>query len=177
MVRTVLVFIHVASAIGVFGALAIDGAVLRQIRRSAESAQLRTALDDFRLVPRVAIPGLLLTLLSGLYLTATVWGWRTAWIDVALLGLIATGAIGAATTGPRIARLQNTLNRDDRRDPVLLASFLVRTSILIGIVFLMTVKPPLAGALIAMATAAGAGFLAALPHFGRPASPRSMVSA
>src|ERR1700722_6018556 len=110
MVRTVLVFIHVTSAIGVFGALAIEAAVLLQIRRSADSAQLRTALNDARMVPRLAIPGLLLTVLSGLYLTATVWGWRAAWIDVALLGLIVTGAIGAATTGPGIARLQHTLN-------------------------------------------------------------------
>jgi hypothetical protein len=177
MVRTVLVFIHVISAIGVFGALAIEGAVLLQIRRSADSVQLRTALDDFRLVPRMAIPSLLVTILSGLYLTATVWGWRAAWIDVGLLGLIVTAAIGAATTGPRIARLQTTLNGDDRRDPILPASFIMRTSILIGIVFLMTVKPPLGASLIAMATAAGAALLAALLRFGRRTSQGSMVSA
>jgi hypothetical protein len=47
----------------------------------------------------------------------------------------------------------------------------------IGIVFLMTVKPPLGASLIAMATAAGAGLLAALTRFGRPVSPPSVVSA
>jgi hypothetical protein len=73
MARTVLVFIHVTSAIGVFAALAIEGAVLQQIRRSLDSAQLRVALTGFRLVPHVAIPSLLTTILSGLYLTATVW--------------------------------------------------------------------------------------------------------
>jgi hypothetical protein len=177
MVRTVLVFIHVTSAIGVFGALAIEGAVLLQIRRSADAAQLHTALNNGRLVPRVAIPSLLATILSGLYLTATVWGWRAAWIDVGLLGLIVTAAIGAAATGPRIARLQNTLHGDDGRDPMLLASFIMRTFILIGVVFLMTVKPPLEASLIAMATAAGAGLLAVLPRFGRRTSQGSMVSA
>ena len=177
MVRTALVFIHVTSAMGIFGALAIDGAVLLQIRRSADSAQLRIALGAYRLVPRVAIPSLLLTMLSGLYLTATVWSWRAAWIDVALLGLIVTGAIGATMTGPGIARLQSSLHGDDRRDPVLLASLIIRTFILVGIVFLMTVKPPLGASLIALATAAGAGFLAALTGFGRSVSQRSMVSA
>jgi hypothetical protein len=78
MVRTVLVFMHVTGAIGVFGALAIEGAVLLQIRQSPNSAQLQTVLTAFRLVPRVAIPSLLVTILSGLYLTATVWGWRAA---------------------------------------------------------------------------------------------------
>jgi hypothetical protein len=87
-----------------------------------------------------------------------------------------TAAIGAAATGPRIERLRNTLKSDDRRDPLLLASFIIRTFILVGIVFLMTVKPPLGASLIAMATAAGAGFLAALPCFGRT-SHGSMVSA
>jgi uncharacterized membrane protein len=177
MARTVLVFIHVTSAIGVCAALAIEGAVLLQIRRTLDSAQLRVALMGFRLVPRVAIPSLLATILSGLYLTATVWGWRAAWIDVAFLGLIVTAAIGATTTGPRIARLQTTLNGDDRRDPFLSASFLMRTSILIGIVFLMTVKPPLEGSLIAMTAAVGAGLLAALPCFWRRTSHGSMVSA
>ena len=63
MVRTVLVFMHVTGAIGVFGALAIEGAVLLQIRQSADSAQLRTVLTNFRLVPRVAVPSLLVTTL------------------------------------------------------------------------------------------------------------------
>lgn len=176
MVRTVLVFMHVTGAIGVFGALAIEGAVLLQIRQSADSAQLRTVVTAFHLVPRMAIPSLLVTILSGAYLTATVWGWRAAWIDVGLLGLIVTAAVGAAATGPRIERLRNTLNTDDRRDPLLLGSFIIRTFILVGIVFLMTVKPPLGASLIAMATAGGAGFLAALACFGRT-SHGSMVSA
>jgi hypothetical protein len=58
--------------------------------------------------------------------------------------------------------LQTTLNGDDLRDPLLSASFIMRTSILIGIVFLMTVKPPLEASLIAMTAAVGAGLLAAL---------------
>jgi uncharacterized membrane protein YbjE (DUF340 family) len=177
MARIVFVFVHVISAIGVFAALAVEGAMLLQIRRSVDSAQRRAALAGFRLVPRVAIPSLLVTLLSGMYLTTTVWGWRTAWIEVAFPSLLVTAFIGATTTGPRIARLQTTLSGDSRRDPLLSASVLMRGSILIGIVFLMTVKPPLEASLIAMATAAGSGLLAALTCFGRRTAHGSMVSA
>jgi hypothetical protein len=177
MIRPVLVFMHVIGAMGVFGALAIEGAGLLQLRRAADAARRRAALTDLRLVPRVAVPSLLVTILSGLYLMATVWGWRAAWIDVALAGLIVTAAIGATMTGPGIARLQAALNGDDWRDPRLSASFTMRASILIGIVFLMTVKPPLEASLIAMAAAAGAGWLAALSPFGRRTSQGSMVSA
>ncbi len=177
MTRIVLVFVHVTSAMGIFAALAIEGAMLLQIRRSLDTTQLRAALTGFRLVPRVALPSLVFTLLSGLYLTTTVWGWTAAWIEVAFPTLIVIAVIGAITTRPRIARLQNALNVDKRHDPLLSASFVMRASLLIGIVFLMTVKPPLESSLIAMATATGAGLLAALACFGRRTSHGSMVSA
>jgi hypothetical protein len=176
MVRVVLVFIHVTGAMGVFAALAVEGAVLLQIHRATDAPQLRAALHAFGLVPRVGMPSLLVTLISGLYLTASVWGWRVAWIDVAFLAMIATAVIGAALTGPRIARLEKTLIRDDRHDSMLWASFIMRTCILIGVVFLMTVKPPLNASLIAMVTAAGVGVVAALPRRAR-SSADSMVSA
>ena len=176
MLRVVLVFVHVTGAFGVFAALAIEGAVLLQIRRATDVPQLRAALNTFGLVPRVGMPSLLVTLISGIYLTASVWGWRAAWIDVAFLALIATAVIGAVLTRPSIARLEKTLIRDDTRDSMLWASFIMRTFMLIGIVFLMTVKPPLNAALIAIVTAAGLGVLAALPRRTRP-SPDSMVSA
>jgi hypothetical protein len=175
MVRPVLVFIHVSSAMGIFGALAIESVFLRQLRRVAGPAQLPMALNTFHAVPRVAIPSLLVTIVSGLYLTATVWGWHAAWIDVALASLILNAVIGAAATRPRIARVEKMLNADDRRDPVLWASFIVRTFILIGIVFLMTVKPPLEASVIAMAIAVVAGSLAALPRFARGAWHETVV--
>src|SRR5262245_29253450 len=104
MVRIILVFVHVTGAIGVCAALAIEGAALRQIRRATDAAQLRAALDAFGVVPRVAAPSLVVTLLSGIYLAATVWGGRAAWINVAFLALIATAVIGATMTRPSIAR-------------------------------------------------------------------------
>ena len=176
MVRSLLVFIHVSSAMGVVGVLAIEGVFLLQLRRAVNPSQVLIALNAFHVIPRVAIPSLLVTILSGTYLTATVWGWRAAWIDVAFASLIANAVIGATTIGPRIARAGKMLNADDRRDPMLWVSFIIRTFILVGIVFLMTVKPPLEAALIAMATAGGAGLLAALPFLTRRASQDSMVS-
>ena len=176
MVRVVLIFIHVTGAIGVFAALAIEGAALLQIRRVTDAPQLRAALNAYGLVPRVGMPSLLVTVISGLYLTVSVWGWRVAWIDVAFLALIATAIIGATLTRPRIARLERTLVRGDHHDSMLWASFIMRTFMLIGIVFLMTVKPPLNVSLIAMVTAAGVGVLASQPRRARP-SAGSMVSA
>jgi hypothetical protein len=86
------------------------------------------------------------------------------------------GAIDASVTRRAMERLR--VSSDVGREyNVLVWSFLTRLGILIGIVFLMTVKPPLQASLIAMATAAGAGCLACLPRFGRRTSQGSMVSA
>jgi hypothetical protein len=177
MVRVVLLFIHVTGALGVFSALAIEGAALRQIRKAADSTTLGAALDAFGLVARVAAPSLVATLGSGIYLASAVWGWRAAWIDVAFPALIATAVIGTVFTRPAITRLEKTLRRDDTVDSVLRGSFIVRTFVLMGIVFLMTTKPPLGPSLIAMAAAAGAGLLAARPRRRRAQSWRSAVIA
>jgi hypothetical protein len=177
MVRLVLVFIHVSSTMGVFAALAIEGVFLLQLHRAADSAQLSMALHIFRVVPRVAIPSFLVAILSGMYLTATVWGWRAAWIDVAVASLIVNAVIGAATMGPRVTRLETGVTADGRRDPILWASFIMRTFILIGIVFLMTLKTPLEASLIAMTTAMLVGLVAGLPLLTRRASHDAMVSA
>ena len=82
--RLLFVFIHVVSAMGVFGTLAIEGALLLRLRRVADTADMLDALNGFRLLRFLAPLSLGLTVMSGMYLVRTVWGWRAAWINVAL---------------------------------------------------------------------------------------------
>lgn len=99
-------------------------------------------VDQRRLAARVGGPSLGILLLAGLYLTATRWG-GTPWIGLALLSLVALGALGAAG-----ARAPRAIGR---------ASLRLRVAIVVGVVFLMTAKPDLGGALAATAVAALAG--------------------
>ena len=163
MLRLLVTFVHVSAAMGVFGATAIEGASLLELNRAGTSP---TAPGGFGLAQRAGSISFTLLLLSGIYLTHAVWGWRTAWVDVALLGLVGMGAIDASVTRRAMERLR-VASDVGREYNVLVWSFLTRLGILIGIVFLMTVKPPLQPSLIAVAAAAGAGFLA-----GRPARRR-----
>ena len=140
MLRLLVVFIHVCAAMGIFGAMAIEGAVHLELRGSGDSFSSHPASLVAR---RLGSLSFVLLLLSGIYLTQTAWGWEAAWIRVAMATLIAVMLIGALA--PRAK------------------SFMLRAAILIGIVFLMTVKPPLSESLIAIAAAAGAGFLVSLP--------------
>jgi hypothetical protein len=133
-------------------------------------------------VQRVGALSMAATVLSGVYLATTVWGWRGAWIGVGLAGLLLIGMIGAIGTGRTMARLHAAATdaggdapgrgpQAHRYYPVLWASFKARVAILVGIVFLMTVKPPLEGSLIAMAVAIAAGFLASLGSLRRRRPP------
>ena len=86
---------------------------------------------------------------------------------MALAGLVAFGAIGGLLTGVRMARIGPAVGRASGslsdelrgalRDPILLTSLQVRLSIVIGIAFLMSVKPSgaVSVAIVVLVTAVG----------------------
>jgi hypothetical protein len=169
--RLLFVFIHVVSAMGVFGTLAIEGALLLRLRRVADTADLLDALNGFRLLRVLAPLSLGLTVMSGMYLVRTVWGWRAAWIDVAFASLALAVVAGVTTTAVRVAHLrsaesggfgQSTGQAGYAPDPILSVSFVMRTAIFTGIVFLMTVKPGLEESLTAIGATTAVGVVASL---------------
>jgi hypothetical protein len=169
--RSLFLFIHVVSSMGVFGTLAIEGALLLRLRR-AGTTEMREALEGFRLLRILAPLSLAPTVMSGMYLVRTVWGWRAAWINVAFASLVLAAMAGVTTTSLRVARLRSAdggpvgrsrrSQGDYRRDPVLSVSFVMRTAIFTGIVFLMTVKPELDESLVVIGVAIVGGILASL---------------
>ena len=164
MLRLLVTFVHVCAAMGIFGAAAIEGASLIELNRASASP---TAVQGFALARRVGSIGFALVLLSGMYLAQSVWGWETAWIRVSMLALVVMIVIGATVTRRAMERLRTSTDIGAVYD-ALVWSFMTRVGILVGIVFLMTVKPPLQESVIAVAAATGIGFLA-----GRPARRRA----
>jgi hypothetical protein len=167
MLRLAVEFIHVCAAMGIFGAAAIEGASVLELNRAGASP---TALQGFGLARRLGSISFALILLTGIFLTQTVWGWQIAWISVSMSSIVVMVAIGATVTRRAMARLRGPAPDAAGAYDALVWSFLTRVGILIGIVFLMTVKPPLKESLIAVAAATGAGFLAGLPSGRRRAT-------
>jgi hypothetical protein len=165
MLRLLVVFIHVCGAMGLFGAAAIEGASLLQLHAPGG---VTVAMRGFGLARRVGSLSFAFTLASGVALTQAVWGWQAAWIGVALSAIGLMIVIGATTTRRAMGRLQ-TSGDVSAASASLMSSFVVRTSLLIGIVFLMTVKPPLEESLLAIAAALGVGGLLAIPSKRRQA--------
>ena len=167
--RSFFLFVHVVASMGVSGTLAIEGVLIWRLRRATDPTHRRDTLNGFRLLRVLAPLSLAPTVMSGMFLMRTVWGSHAAWINVGFASLVLAAVVGVTSTAMRIARLRKA--DDDPiggsrgqigRDPILVVSFVMRTAIFIGIVFLMTVKPGLEESLIGMSMATAGGLAASL---------------
>ncbi|HEY2065174.1 MAG TPA: hypothetical protein VGG84_04395 [Gemmatimonadaceae bacterium] len=149
MVQSLLLFVHVASAMGIVAALGIEGLVLLQLGRARLVEEVRSAMGSFRYVQRVGAASLIATVLSGIYLATVYWRWEGPWIGTAFILLIANAVVGAVMSGRNQAAIgRATAAQGSGRSPdverskaTLRASFVIRAALILGIVFLMTVKP------------------------------------
>ena len=147
MLRVHLLFIHVASAMGLFAGLGIEGVALARLRRTTGGDLWRSAFADLGTARRVGEGAMPLLLVSGLWLATAYWHWQGAWMGLGFLGLILIGAGGALTTGRAVRRLRRMLDQPGfdallrEAGPALQRSFLIRTLLLAVVVYLMTVKP------------------------------------
>ena len=174
MLHSLMLFAHVTSAMILVAAFGIEGLVLLELRTLSGTGQARAALTSFRYVQRTGGAGVGLTVVTGIYLASAYWGWRGAWMGTAFLTVVVIAIIGATMTGRATAALLGaTPDRDpssliERRKSVLVASFTLRTALLIGIVFLMTVKPVAWQPSLGTVAAAGViGLLFGLPGLRR----------
>jgi hypothetical protein len=153
---SIALFLHVVGALLLFVTLTVEGIALRQLRRTAtiEAAQGAAALLRLnRIVGPLSAIGVLI---PGLYMMATNWGW-VAWIVVALVSWLVIAVLGAFN-GIRILALDRSQALlTGIRNPMFLISWLTRVGIALGVVFLMTVKPGAATAVLAILLAAAAG--------------------
>jgi hypothetical protein len=162
-------FLHVIGVLGLFAALTIEGIALRGIRGSVTGDQARTWLGLLRPLRIVGPLALLLILVPGLYLSATI-ETGGGWIAAGLIGFVAIGILGGAVTGRRMRVVGPTLGRaqgpldgpaaEGSRDAALTTSYALRLALALGIVWLMTVKPDFVASLVALGGAAVLGAIA-----------------
>jgi hypothetical protein len=166
----VALFLHILGGFGLVAAITVEAIGLRGLRRATRSDEALMWFGISRgIVMRLAPASLGLILLTGLYMMATTWGPR-GWILVALASLLVLAIVGALGTGLRMARIGPAVGgaegplsdgqRSRLRDPVLLVSLRVRLAIVVGVVFLMSVKPSAVGSMAVIVLAAAAGLLA-----------------
>lgn len=143
-------FLHILGSFGLIASLTIEAVGLQGLRSAQTAEQARPWLSSARILRIIAPGSIALILVMGLYLMASAWGW-TGWIVSSLAALVLIGIIGGLVTGTRMARIgpvvgraQGTLTDELRgrlRDPLLVLSSRVRIALVLGVLFLMSVKP------------------------------------
>lgn len=161
LVYQLALFFHILAAFGLIAAITLESVSLRGLRHALSGEAARASLRAMEFVPPIGAGSAALILITGIYMMATAWGLQ-GWIVVALPGLILNALFGALVTrgrmariGPGVARANGPLSPATQltlRDPILLASLRLRLGVVLGILFLMTVKP---SPLVSLAIVAG----------------------
>jgi hypothetical protein len=149
---------------------------LLALRRARQAQQVRTICQTIFATDAVAMGGILLLAGAGLYMAFTTWGSATGWVLVAIISFALLAPVGPLVVERRlhhIAKLANALpdgpiSSQIQRciaDPVLGAALYLMIAWLLGVIYLMTAKPSLQGAIVAMLVAAIVGILAGFPFW------------
>ena len=170
----IALFIHVTGALTLFVAVGLNFLSMLRMRRANDMNRFREWATLGRQAGRIIPVAILLIAGSALYMVLTVWGWHTAWVQVALGTFLAHGVLVSAIENPRLAALHKAASRlasgptpaamlASARHPLLWLCECVVTGTTLGMIFLMAVKPDLLGALVAIGVSLALSLLAALP--------------
>jgi len=168
---SIALFLHIAGALGVFAALALDWVGTTSLRRARTVDQIRDWAGVYAVIRCLGGASVAALLVFGLYMTAVTWG-PTGWIAIGFLSLLLIAILGALS-GIRLSRVLAEAGSGDGslaeelrtqlQAPLFVASVRARTALALGVVFVMTVKPEAAVSLLVVAIALALGVASALP--------------
>jgi hypothetical protein len=155
-------FLHILGALGLFMAIGFEWLGVPRLARSATRDDALAWLGVTSLAGRIGAVSLALILLPGLYMAGTRWGF-TDWPVAALVGMVVMALLGGLLSGRPMAGLGRAIGAEHGplspavlerlRSPALAMSLWTRTTVLLGIVGLMSFKPDLLTSLVVLALA------------------------
>jgi hypothetical protein len=169
----VVLFLHLCALLGAIGTSALLHFAEVRLRAADTVAAVRMWADLIEKGARVFPLALLVLLGSGTYLVDRSWAWSSGWVEASLVGVAVLFAVGAGVIGGRSRALRRELATAGEgevsaqlgqitREHVAGVASWTNTGLALGIVFVMTTKPALAGSLAALVIAAGLGAAVAL---------------
>jgi hypothetical protein len=158
-----LLLATMAASLSTFAALR-----LRQAETADDAEHWLSIIGSIVRAFPVAVLGLLG---SGSYMVRLSWTWSTPWIDAALVGLTLIVMLGSGIEASRSRVLQRELQsaglssraRRLLRDPVVWSAKVTTLTLVVAVVFVMTLKPMVVGSATAIIVAVVVGVLGAVP--------------
>lgn len=161
---SIALFFHVIGAITLFvglGVLILANLALRRMRRVEQlraligplTAGRKIGFEHISLIDVLVVAGVLLIGASAVYMVTNAWSFDDAWIRVAIVSTLLIAPLGPALVNPRLHAIGRAIDvlpdgpldasvTARTHDPLLTIALSVMASTLVGIVFLMTNKPP-----------------------------------
>jgi len=167
---SLVLFIHVLSAMALFIAIALEGFLLVRLRSARDRGELQFPVRAFRQPGRIYAPAFVGLLIGGIYLASQL-GNRAAWIPLALGATLLIAVAGGLITGRKLSALRKMLTTETDslelllqsvKSKALVVSYGFRAGLAVGIVFLMSTMPSLTLSLLALGIGSVAGILVAL---------------
>ena len=161
-----LLFVHVLSAMGLFGVLAVEAVVFVSLRRAGTLDEGRMWMGFLRWTGRLGPMAMVPLLVAGIWMMALRWD-AEPWIVAALVGVAAMVVLAGAITRRAMRRFaQELASRAELGRGAIAAlvdagplalSLWLRVALAIGILALMTMKPGVLGSFATMALALALG--------------------
>ncbi len=163
-----VLFLHLCALLGAIATSTLLHFAEVRLRAADTVAAVRLWAGLIEKGARVFPLALLVLLGSGAYLVERSWAWSSGWVEASLGGVAVLFVVGAGVIGGRSRALRRELaNAGEGAVPAALAQITrehvggvaswTNTGLALGIVFVMTTKPALAGSLAALGVAAGLG--------------------
>jgi Predicted integral membrane protein (DUF2269) len=171
---TLALFVHIVGAIGAFIGVSVWLFAAMALRRAQSVGQVRALTSLIQPSGALAVVSIALLGVAGFYMAITVWGERATWIIVATVSFLLLAPFGAVVIDQRLRALAKAAAAAPdgplpaslaarAQDPLVGMGLSVYLATLLGIVFLMTNKPPLADSIATMLVAALLGLLSSAP--------------
>ena len=135
-VYAVALFLHIVGAVLLFATLTAEGV---SILYGGSAASINRVIGPI---------SALLVLVPGLYMVATTWGWKP-WVLVGIAAWVVVAVLGTVN-GIRSARSGRAASA---------ASWWIRVGLVVGVLFVMTIKPDLVGSVLSVVIGAAVGWL------------------
>ena len=174
-----VLFVHIASALALFLGYGLEWTVSGLLRLASTTDQARAWLRVYRVSPPVTGAALVLLILSGGWLSAMTGGMNQGWLIASVAGIVVGLLIGFALILPRVRAIRGALPEGNLpltpgallqlQNGALPTMVRMRTMLAVGIVYLMTAKPPLGGSLIVLAVAMVLGVVLSVTAWSRGA--------
>jgi len=163
----ITLFLHIIGAFILFAAMVIEWLSLINFRKTTDFGTVKVSVSNYSKSVVIGPIAAILILIPGIYLMT--FGWNNAnWIIIAFIGMILLAVTGGVMTGKKMKAIKKIVSTENKMSPELrsllnnnslILSLKIRSSVFLGIIYLMTVKPDLAGSIITLIVSIILGFI------------------